>query len=168
MNPIVPILMTFGAILFFVGLSVQIRSFKKTRTIKFFGKEYGLWRIVLTTITSGVALIMISVYIQKILPPEPEMAIEKPQVTLSSNLKYELTSILPSDENNTRMMNAINRFQDEYHEALEEDDKKTMELLAMEMAFLVREKLEKQDYPSHQINSEVDRIMHFLKQKPSH
>lgn len=166
MNPIVPILMAFGAILFFVGLSAQIKSFKKTKTIKLFGREYSLWRFVLTTITSGIALIMVSVYVQKLSPPEPVITVEKPKVTLSSNLKYELASILPGDENNTRMMNAINRFQKEYQDALEKGDKKTMELLVLEMSFLVRSELEKQDYPAHQIGSEVERIMRFLKQTP--
>jgi len=159
--------MAFGAILFFIGLSILIRlGFKKTNTVKFFGKEYGLWRFVFTTILSGVGLIMVSIYIQKLFPPESETVIEQSPVIISSNLKYELSSILPNDQNNTKMMNAIDRFQKEYQDAAAKGERNTMELLILEMSFLIRTELEKQDYPYHQIGSETERIMQFLKQKP--
>ncbi|MBX3641231.1 MAG: hypothetical protein KF888_12180 [Nitrosomonas sp.] len=64
------------------------------------------------------------------------------------------------------MMNAINRFQKEYQDALSKGEKNTMELLILEMSFLIRTELEKQNYPSHRIGSEVERVMQFLKQKP--
>lgn len=166
MNPLVPIIMAFGAILFFTGLAVLIRRYiKTTKSVKFFGKEYVLWRFVLTTLTSGIALIMLSIYIQKLFPPEP-IQVEQIQAEISSNLRYELESILPSSQNNTRMLNALNRFQKEYQEALQNKDKLTSDILTMEMTQIIEYELEKQSYPSHQISSEVKRIMHFLKQKP--
>ncbi|MCB1949371.1 hypothetical protein [Nitrosomonas sp.] len=167
MNPIVPIIMAVGAILFFVGLAVLIRrGFKKSTTVRFFRKEYGFGRFVTSTIVSGVALIMASIYIQKLFPVESVQADTSQVATISSNLKYELSSILHGDEGNTRMIRAINRFQKEYQEALVNGDKNTTELLILEMAFLIRTELENQNYPSHQIGSEVERIMNFLKRKP--
>ncbi|SEM81149.1 hypothetical protein [Nitrosomonas marina] len=167
MNPIVPIIMTAGAILFFIGLAALIRrGFKKSKTIRFFRKEYGFGRFVATVIVSGVTLIMTSIYIQKLFPVESIQTNTDQVAIISSNLKYELSTILPSEENNTSMTRAINRFQKEYQEALENGDKKTTELLILEMAFLIRTELENQNYPSHQIGSEVERIMNFLKRKP--
>jgi len=158
--------MALGAILFIIGLSVLIRfNIKKTKTINFFGKTYGLGRFILTTILSGVVLIMIAIQIQKLFPLEPESTVDEAPVAISSNLKYELSSILGIDESNTSMMNAINRFQKEYQDAAAKGDRKTMELLILEMSFLIRTELEKQDYPYHQIGSEVERIMQFLKQR---
>ena len=167
MNPIVPFIMAIGAILFIVGLSVLIRrGFKYSTTVKFLRKEYRHGRFVLTSIISGIALIMASIYIQKLFPVETIQAQEASTVVLSSNLKYELESILASDKSNTKMMNAIDRFQKEYQQAIEKGDKNTTELLILEMAFLIRTELENKDYPPHQIGSEVERIIHFLKQKP--
>ncbi|HNP25554.1 MAG TPA: hypothetical protein PKM20_02330 [Nitrosomonas sp.] len=168
MNPIVPIIMTFGAVSFIVGITVLARlSIKRTKTIKFFGKEYRLWRFVFTTISSGIALIMVSIYTHKLLPPEPMQAeTTQADLDISSNLRYELETILPNDQNNARMLNAINRFQKEYQKALQNKDKITLDILTMEMAQIIEFELEKQDYPSHQISSEVNRIMRFLKQKP--
>lgn len=167
MNPIVPFIMAVGAIIFFIGLSVLIRlNFKKTKTINFFGKTYGTWRFILTTILSGVVFIMSSIYLNKLFPPDTQIAMDGAPVNLSSNLKYELSSILPADGNNTKIMDAINRFQKEYQNAISKGDQNTMELLVLEMSFLIRTELEKQDYPYHQIGSEVERIMRFLKQKP--
>ncbi len=168
MNPIVPIIMTFGVVSFIVGITVLARlSIKKTKTIKFFGKEYRLWRFVFTTISSGIALIMLSIYTHKLLPPETtQMETTQADLDISSNLRYELETILPNDQNNTRMLNAIHRFQKEYQEALQNKDKITLDILTMEMTQIIELELEKQDYPSHQISSEVNRIMHFLKQKP--
>ena len=165
MNPIVPVIMAIGAILFVIGLTVLIRfNIKKNKTIKFFGKTYGRRRFIFTTILSGVALIMISIQVQKLFPAEFEVMVDETPVALSSNLKYELDSILGDDENNTRMKKAIDRFQKEYQDAVARGDRNTMELLILEMSFLIRTELEKQDYPYHQIGSEVERIMQFLKQ----
>lgn len=167
MNPIVPFIMAVGAIIFFTGLSVLIRlNFKKTKTIHFFGKTYGIWWFILTTILSGVVFIMSSIYLNKLFPPDTQTVTNETPVNLSSNLKYELSSILPTDGNNTRIMDAINRFQKEYQDAVSKGDKNTMELLVLEMSFLIKTELEKQNYPYHQIGSEVERIMKFLKQKP--
>ncbi|GJL74368.1 hypothetical protein [Nitrosomonas sp.] len=168
MNPIVPVIMTFGVVSFIVGITVLARlSIKRTKTIKFFGKEYRLWRFVFTTISSGIALIMVSIYTHKLLPPEPMQAeTTQADLDISSNLRYELETILPNDQNNARMLNAINRFQKEYQKALQNKDKITLDILTMEMAQIIEFELEKQDYPSHQISSEVNRIMRFLKQKP--
>jgi len=158
--------MAIGAILFVIGLTVLVRfNIKKTKSIKFFGKTYGRGRFVFTTILSGVFLIMISVQIPKLFPPEPVVMAEAAPVTLSSNLKYELNSILGIDESNPKMMKAIERFQKEYQDAVARGDRNTMELLILEMSFLIRTELEKQDYPYHQIGSEVERIMQFLKQR---
>ncbi len=166
MNPIVPVMMAVGAIIFFTGLSALIRvNFKKTKTINFFGKAYGLWRFIVTTILSGVALIMVSIYLNKLFPPDIEVIVEDHSIALSSNLRYELSSILPVDGNNEKMMSAINRFQKEYQDALLKGEKNTMELLILEMSFLIRTELERQNHPYHQIGSEVERIMRFLKQK---
>ncbi|MCC6921544.1 MAG: hypothetical protein IT525_00535 [Nitrosomonas sp.] len=166
MNPIVPFIMAVGAIIFFIGLSALIRlNFKKTKTIHFFGRTYGIWRFILTTILSGVVLIMSSIHLNKLFPLDTQIITNETPVNLSSNLKYELSSILQTDENNTKMMDAINRFQKEYQEAISKGDKNTMELLVLEMSFLIRTELEKQNYPYHQIGSEVERIMRFLKQK---
>ncbi|PTN10741.1 hypothetical protein [Nitrosomonas aestuarii] len=168
MNPIVPIIMAFGAVLFLVGVIVLARlTVKKTKTIKFFGKEYRLWRFVFTTTSSGMALIMLSIYTHKLLPPESIQS-ESTQAVIgvSSNLRYELETILPNDQNNARMLNTITRFQKEYQEALQNKDKITLDILTMEMTQIIELELEKQEHPSHQISSEINRIMRFLKQKP--
>jgi len=157
--------MAIGAILFFIGLAALVRQgFKKNTTIRVLKKEFGAGRFVTTTIVTGVAVIMAAVNIQKLFPAE-SVQTKITQPALSSNLKYELEAILPSNESNSKITKAINRFQREYHEALEKGDKNTTELLVLEMAFLIRTELENQDYPTHQIGSEVDRIMNFLKQK---
>ncbi len=157
--------MATGAILFFIGLAVLVgQGFKKNATIRFLEKEYRLGRFVTAATVAGITFIMVAVYIQKLFPTETAQT-KIAQPTISSNLKYELEAILPSDESNTKITKAINRFQKEYHNALENDDKNTSELLVLEMAFLIRAELEKQNYPSHQIGSEVERIMIFLKQK---
>ncbi|MBX3628964.1 MAG: hypothetical protein KF908_03440 [Nitrosomonas sp.] len=167
MNPIVPVMMAVGAVIFFTGLSALIHlNFKKTKTINFFGKAYSPWRFIVTTILSGVGLIMVSIYLNKLFPPDIEVIAERHSITLSSNLRYELSSILPANGNNEKIMSAINRFQKEYQDALSKGEKNTMELLILEMSFLIRTELEKQNYPSHRIGSEVERVMQFLKQKP--
>ena len=167
MHPIVPIIMALGAILFFVGIIVFAwHGMQRINSVRLLGKEYKLWHFVLATVGPGVALIMLSVLIQKYIPYQPEQDSKSSQPMISSNLKYELESILSSmDINNNTMMTAINRFQVEYQEALHRGDKNTMDLLILEMAYRIRTELKNQNYPENQIEREVERILGFLKQK---
>ncbi|MBL0010819.1 MAG: hypothetical protein IPP22_07135 [Nitrosomonas sp.] len=166
MHPIVPIIMALGVILFLVGIAVQTRfGFQHINTIKLRGKEYKLWYFVATTVIAGVALIMLSVLIPKYFPYQPESAFNASQPVLSSNLKYELDSILSSmDLNNDNMMNAINRFQMEYQEASQRSENNTMDLLVLEMAYRIRTELHNRNHPENQIEREVERIIGILKQ----
>jgi len=165
-HPIVPIIMALGAILFFVGIAAQIRfGFQRINMIKLRGKEYKLWYFVATTVVAGVALIMLSVLIPKYVPYQPESASNSAQPVLSSNLKYELGSILSSmDLNNDTMMSAINRFQVEYQEASQRGEKNTMDLLILEMAYRIRTELQNRNHPENQIEREVERIIGILQQ----
>ncbi len=166
MHPIVPIVMALGAILFLVGIAVQIRlGSQRINIIKLRGKEYKVWFFVVITVVTGVALIMLSVLIPKYMPYQPDSASQSSQPVLSSNLKYELDSALSSmDLNNDTMMNAISRFQVEYQEASQRGEKNTMDLLILEMAYRIRTELQKKDYPENKIEREVERIIGILKQ----
>lgn len=166
MHPIVPIIMALGAILFLVGIAVQIwLGAKRINIIKLRGKEYKVWFLVVSTVVTGVALIMLSVLIPKFMPYQPDSAFQSSQPVLSSNLKYELDSALSSmDLNNDTMMNAISRFQVEYQEASQRGEKNTMDLLILEMAYRIRTELQKRNYPENQIEHEVERIIGILKQ----
>jgi hypothetical protein len=159
--------MALGAILFFVGIiAFAWYGMQRINSVRLLGKEYKLWRFVVATVGSGVALIMLSVLIQKYMPYQPEQDSKSSQPMISSNLKYELESILSSmDINNNAMMTAINRFQVEYQEALQRGDKNTMDLLILEMAYRIRTELKNKNYPENQIEHEVERIIGFLKQK---
>jgi len=161
--------MAFGAILFLVGMIVFARlGFQRINIVKLLGKEYKLWHFVVVTVGSGVALIMLSVLIQKHVPYQPEPDSKSLQPMISSNLKYELESILSSvDIDNNAMMTAINRFQSEYQEASQRGDKNTMDLLILEMAYRIRTELKNRNYPENQIEREVERIIGFLKKKPN-
>lgn len=165
MHPIVPVIMALGAILFFVGIAMQtLFGARRINIVKLRGKDYKLWRIVLATIGSGVALIMISVLIPKYMPYQPEVP-QSTQPVISGNLKYELESILSSSNlNNDAMMNAINRFQMEYQEASQRGDENTMDLLILEIAYRIRTELQNRNYPESQIEREVERITVILKQ----
>lgn len=165
MHPIVPVIMALGAILFFLGIAVQAWfGVRRINIVKLRGKDYKLWRIVLAIVGSGVALIMISVLIPKYMPYQPE-ASKSVQPVISSNLKYELDSILSSSNlNNDAMMNAINRFQAEYQEASQRGDKNTMDLLVLEIAYRIRTELQNRNYPENRIEHEVERITVILKQ----
>lgn len=168
MNPIVPIIMALGAILFLVGIIVYTRlGVLRINHIKLRGKEYKLWQFVVVTVGSGVALIMSSVLIQKHVPYQPETDSQSSQPMISGNLKYELESILSSmNINKEAMMTSINRFQVEYQEASQRGDKNTMDLLILEMAYRVRTELQNQGYSENQIEREVERIVNVLKQQP--
>jgi len=168
-HPIVPIIMALGAILFLVGIIVFARlGLQRISIVKLLGKEYKLWRFVVATVGLGVALIMLSVLIQKHIPYQSEPDSQSLQPVLSSNLKYELESILSRmDIDKDTMMVAINRFQVEYQEASQRGDKNTMDLLILEMAYRIRTELKNQNYPENQIEREVERIIGLLKQKPN-
>ena len=167
MHPIVPIIMALGAIPFLVGTFYLAKlGLKQIKVIKIRGKEYTLTRFVLTTTLSGIALIMLSVYIQILFPPEPELEIAPTQAAVSSNLKYELETLFSDVEDEGALMAAISRFQLEYQDALNEGDRNTVELLILEMAFRLRTELNNQDFPAHQIENEVNRIMQMLREDP--
>ncbi|MCH9639849.1 MAG: hypothetical protein K0U40_10190 [Betaproteobacteria bacterium] len=165
MHPIVPIIMALGAIPFLVGTFYLAKlGLKQIKIIKIRGKEYTLTRFVLTTTLSGIALIMLSVYIHILFPPEPEPEIAPTQAAVSSNLKYELETLFSDVDDEGPLMIAINRFQSEYQAALQEGDRNTIELLILEMAFRLRTELKNQDFPTHQIENEVTRIMKILRE----
>ena len=166
MHPLVPVIMTLGVILFIVGISVYaILGAKKTKVVKFFGKEYQLWSFVAATIGLGTALIMLSVLIPKYIDYQPEKAPLSTQPLLSSNLKYELDVALNSlNLTSDTMTNAISRFQIEYQAASQKGEKNDMELLVLELGFRIRTELQNQNYPEAQIERDVERILNILKQ----
>ncbi|QOJ19631.1 MAG: hypothetical protein HRU77_02295 [Gammaproteobacteria bacterium] len=165
MHPIVPVIMSLGAILFLIGIGIQAWfGVKRINTIKLRGKEYKLWQFVAVTAGLGTTLFMISVLIPKYIPYQPEQAPQTVSV-LPENLKYELESTLSSlNLNNDAMKAAINRFQIEYQMASQKGDKNTMDLLALEMAYRVRMELEKREIPESRIEREVERVLAILKQ----
>lgn len=166
MHSIVPITMALGVILFSVGIIAQTwLGFQRINRIKLLGKEYQRWRFVLATVGSGVALIMLSVMLPKYITYEPIQDQESIQPALSGNLKFELESILFSlNLNEDGILKAINRFQTEYQEASQRNDKSTMDLLILEMAYRIRTELQKRDYPEQQIEREIEKITNVLKQ----
>ncbi|WP_293005268.1 hypothetical protein [Nitrosomonas sp.] len=166
MHSIVPITMALGVILFSVGIIAQTwLGFQRINRIKLLGKEYQRWRFVLATVGSGVALIMLSVMLPKYITYEPIQDEKSIQPALSGNLKFELESILFSlNLNEDGILKAINRFQTEYQEASQRNDKSTMDLLILEMAYRIRTELQKRDYPEQQIEREIEKITNVLKQ----
>ncbi len=167
MHSIVPIIMAVGAISFFVGIYFLIKlGFKQIKIVKMRGKEYPLMRFVMTTVSSGIVLIMLSVYMQILFPPEPEPEMAPTQIAVSSNLKYELEALFSNVDDESALMIAVNRFQSEYQDALQEGNRNTIELLILEMAFRLRTELQNQNYPAHQVEQEVARIMRILRQDP--
>lgn len=166
MHPIVPVIMSLGAILFLIGIGIQAWfGVKRINAIKLRGKEYKLWQFVAATVGLGTALFMISVLIPKYIPYQPEQASQAAQPAIPGNLKYELESTLSSlNLNNETMMAAITRFQTEYQTASQKGDKNTMDLLALEIAYRIRMELEKREIPGSRIEREVERILAILKQ----
>lgn len=166
MHPIVPVIMSLGAIVFLIGIGIQAWfGIKRINTIKLRGKEYKLWQFVAVTVGLGTTLFMISVLIPKYIPYQPEQASQVAQPVIPGNLKYELESTLSSlNLNNEIMMAAISRFQIEYQMALQKGDKNTMDLLALEIAYRIRMELEKQEIPASRIERDVERILTILKQ----
>ncbi|MDE2387733.1 MAG: hypothetical protein KGN35_01405 [Betaproteobacteria bacterium] len=165
MHPIVPVIMSLGAILFLIGIGIQAWfGVKRINTIKLRGKEYKLWQFVAVTVGLGATLFMISVLIPKYIPYQPEQAPQTAAV-LPGNLKYELESTLSSlNLNNETMMAAISRFQTEYQAASQKGNKNTMDLLALEIAYRIRTELEKREIPASRIEKEIERILTILKQ----
>lgn len=159
--------MSLGALSFLLGIFVQAWfGSKKIKTFRLFGNEYKIWKFVFILVGSGIALIMISVHLPKHLPYEPEPDPYAQQPVVSGNLKFELQSLLSKiDANNDTLMPAISRFQREYQIAMQKGDKNTMDLLILEMAFIIRTELKKQNHPENEVEREVERIMGFLKQK---
>jgi len=165
-HPIVPITMALGVILFFVGIVAQTwLGFRRINRIKLRGKEYQRWHFVFVTVGSGVALIMLSVMLPKYIPYEPTQDQKSMQPALSGNLKFELESILFSlNLNEDAILKAITRFQTEYQEASQRNDKSTMDLLILEIAYRIRTELQNRDYPEQQIEREVEKITNVLRQ----
>ncbi len=166
MHSIVPITMALGVILFSVGIIAQTwLGFQRIDGIKLLGKKYQRWRFVLASVSSGVALIMLSVMLPKYIAYEPIQEQKSMQPALSGNLKFELESILFSlNLNEDTILKAINRFQTEYQEASQRNDKSTMDLLVLEIAYRIRIELQKRDYPAQQIEREIEKITNVLKQ----
>ncbi|MBY0499550.1 MAG: hypothetical protein K2P74_08105 [Nitrosomonas sp.] len=166
MHPIVPITMALGVILFLVGIVAQTwLGFRRINRIKLRGKEYRRWHFVFVTVGSGVALIMLSVMLPKYIPYEPTQDQKSMQPALSGNLKFELESILFSlNLNEDAILKAITRFQTEYQEASQRNDKSTMDLLILEIAYRIRTELQNRDYPEQQIEREVEKITNVLRQ----
>jgi hypothetical protein len=158
--------MALGVILFFVGIVAQTwLGFRRINRIKLRGKEYQRWHFVFVTVGSGVALIMLSVMLPKYIPYEPTQDQKSMQPALSGNLKFELESILFSlNLNEDAILKAITRFQTEYQEASQRNDKSTMDLLILEIAYRIRTELQNRDYPEQQIEREVEKITNVLRQ----
>lgn len=164
MNPIVPIIMTIGMLLFLTGIFVYtLKEVKQQKTVTVRGTDYRVWKFLISTVTSGIALIMLSVYIHKMVPYEAAQAEPEVQAPISNNLKYELESILPDYENST-LAPYVTRFQDEYQRAVSDDDEATMGLLSLEMALRIKTALQEQGRSAADVEQETKRIMTFLKQ----
>ncbi|SEF67554.1 hypothetical protein [Nitrosomonas ureae] len=166
MHPIVPITMALGVILFLVGIVAQTwLGFRRINRIKLRGKEYRRWHFVAATVGSGVALIMLSVMLPRYITYEPAQDQKSMQPALSGNLKFELESILFSlNLNEDAILKAITRFQTEYQAASQRNDKSTMDLLILEIAYRIRTELQNRDYPEQQIEREVEKITNVLRQ----
>lgn len=159
--------MTLGIITFLTGLFIYTQNeIKQQKVVTLRGKDYKPWKFLIITVGLGMALIMLSIFIHKQFPYQPEQKNPEVQVALSNNLKYELESIIP-DFKNSPLSPYITRFQTEYHHALNDDDEKTMGLLSLEMELRIKTVLEEQGRSTADIEQETKRIMHFLKQLPN-
>ncbi|GKS70424.1 hypothetical protein W03_24280 [Nitrosomonas sp. PY1] len=168
MQLITTILISLGAILFLSGVAVYaLLGMQRINTIKIFGKSHQLWRFVIVTVGSGIALIVLSALLNKhVLYESADKSILLTET--SDSLKYELKSILAGLKIDTpEITNAIKRFQSEYLAAFQDDNEKTMELLSLEMSYRIRTALAGLEYPEKQIEREVEQIMNLLKQQQS-
>lgn len=164
MHSMVPIIMLLGGIAFFTGIFVFARfGLQQIKQVKFFGKEYKLWRFTTATVGSGILLIMLSIIIHKSIPYTPESS--KQQTLPAQNAKSEFEQELTlSDITSKAMVAYVKNFQQEYQTALEEDDETTMGLLRMELQFRLRTELENQGLEGNQLERELNRIMARLPQ----
>ncbi len=164
MHPIVPAIMALGAITFLIGIFVLAWfGIQKIKIVKLLGKEYTFWRFTLSTIGSGVLLIMSSILFHQHFPYEPETEpnVQQFQSVLSPNLKYELDLILSNNKNGA-MASYISQFQQEYQKALQDEDDKTTQILKLELAYKLRTELEGQGYTPDQAEQNITRIMKLL------
>ncbi len=162
MHPIVPIIMAIGAISFLVGLFFLARlGMQRIKVINIFGKVYALWRFALTTIGSGIALIMLSVLIYQNVPYTPASDVTQAEFTQSGVSDYELGLILEGIDRNL-IDSYIVQFQKEYYYALTNDDKPTAELLLLELKHNMRTELEKHGTEPSQIEEKINRVVSLL------
>lgn len=162
MHPIVPIIMAIGAISFLVGLFFLARlGMQRIKEINVFGKIYALWRFALTTIGSGVALIMLSVLIHQNVPYTPASDVTQAEFTRSGVSDYELGLILGNIDRNL-IDSYIEQFQKEYYNALTNDDKTTAGLLLLELKHNMRTELEKHGTEPSQIEEKINRVVSLL------
>ena len=165
MHSIVPIIMLLGGIAFFAGVFVFARfGLQQTNQVKFFGKEYKLWRFTTATVGSGILLILLSIIIHKSIPYTPETSAQQTLPAQSARSDFEQELAL-SDITSNAMVAYVRNFQQEYRTALEEGDETTVELLRLELQFRLRTELENQGFEGNQLEQEVNRIMARLPQK---
>lgn len=163
MHTIVPIIMAFGFIVFFVGLAIYIRlGYQGVKSLNFRGKEYKLGRFTLALFGLGSLLVMGSILIQKSIP---DMAEPDSQLIVSSPVKsdFELELML-SDAESDALVAYVQKFQEEYQSAIERNDDSTIGLLRLELAFRLRAEFEEQGYEASRLEQEVQRIMARLPQ----
>jgi len=164
-HPIIPILMSLGAILFLAGIIVfALLGMQRVNVIRIFGKNHQLWQFVTMTVGSGIALIVLSAMLQKHIFYEPTVASKLLKTEIPSSIKYELQSSLSSLKIDTpELTTAIRRYQAEYLDALQDSDERTMELLSLELSYRLKTAMAAQRYPEKQIEHEVKQIMNLLK-----
>ncbi|MBA2483680.1 MAG: hypothetical protein H0V39_04520 [Nitrosomonas sp.] len=164
MHSMVPILMSLGGIAFVIGIFVFARfGLQQIKQVKFFGKEFKLWRFTTATVGSGILLILLSIFIHKSVPYVPESSTQQPSSAQAANTDFEQELAL-SDINSKAMVAYIKSFQKEYQTALNEEDKTTINLLRMELQFRLRTELEDRGLEGSQLEQEVKRIMERLPQ----
>lgn len=165
MHSIVPIIMSLGAIVFFVGVFIFARfGLQQIKQVKFFGKEYKLWRFTLATVGSGILLIMLSIIFHKSIPYVSEISAQQTLPAQKARSEFEQELVL-SDITSDAMVTYVKNFQQEYQTALEEGNKTTVELLRLELQFRLKTELENQGLEGNQLEQEVNRIMARLPQK---
>ncbi|MCC8996054.1 MAG: hypothetical protein LM517_03135 [Nitrosomonas sp.] len=166
MHPIIPILMSLGAILFLSGIGVYaVLGLQRVNMVRIFGKDHQLWQFVVASVGSGIVLIVLSALLQKHIFHDPVAASKLLKIESPNSLKYELNSTLSNLKINTPdITTAIFRFQAEYLIALQNKDEKTMGLLSLELSYRLKTALAGQRYSEKQIDHEVEQIMSFLKE----
>ncbi len=166
MYTIVPIIMAIGVLVFSAGIIIYVRlGYNQIKSINVLGKEYTLGRFVITTIGSGILLIMLSIMINNVVPytAEPESQSVLPSSAVKSDFELEL---MLSDIKSDSMTAYVQQFQQEYQEALQRGDDSTIGLLRMEFTYRIRTELEDQGYEASRLEQEVQRIIERLPQQP--